>query len=255
MAFNAFKQEVERVGLDPQPAKSVYVDFHFNEHDEATQAREHRCGLKIEQEVAVMLSCPVGKSDEQEEKFMGEKMKELLGVLSMLEHKSKPTNEAALIMRMKTIHNISYWQRTISSAVMLSISESFDEALLTSYKRKIDYDLLLGPDKTEDEQEKIDQLIRSPLALGGDGIISTAERCHTSFVGGLCMAAELRTHLDAFSEFFDGKERPNSQIHAHLNDALNVIKRQCKVADDAIIHTKHVFKKRSTPEQRLRSEC
>jgi len=55
MAFNAFKQEVERVGLDAQPAKSVYVDFHFNERDEATQARVRRCGLKIKQEVAVML--------------------------------------------------------------------------------------------------------------------------------------------------------------------------------------------------------
>jgi len=58
--------------------------------------------------------------------------------------------------------------------------------LLASYKLKIDYDMPLGPDKTEEEQEEIDQLIRSPLALGGDGIISTAERLHTSFVGGLC---------------------------------------------------------------------
>jgi len=152
-----------------------------------------------------------------------------------------PINEAALIMRMSMIHKISYWQRKVNPAVMPSISESFDEALLARIKRKIDYDMLLGPDlKTEEEQEKIDQLIRSPLALGGDGIISTAERCHTSFVGGLCMAAQLRTHLEAFSEFFDGKEGPNSQIHAHLNDALDAIKRQCKVADDAIIDTKQV---------------
>jgi len=170
----------------------MIASFFLNERDEATQTRVRRCGLKIEQEVAVMLSCPVGKNDEQEEKFMEEKMKELLGFLSMLEHKSMLTNEAALIMRMNTIHKISYWQRTVSPAVMLSISESFDEALLASYKRKIDYDMLLGPDKTEEEQEKIDQLIRSPLALGGDGIISTAERCHTSFVSGICMAAQLR---------------------------------------------------------------
>jgi len=115
-----------------------------------------RCGEKFEQEVAVMLSCPVGKSDEPEEKFMEENMKELLGVLSMLEHKSMPINEAALIMGISTIHKISYWQRSVSPEVMLNISESFYEALLASYKRKIDYDMLLGPDKTEDEQEPLD---------------------------------------------------------------------------------------------------
>jgi len=58
------------------------------------------------------------------------------------------------------------------------------------------------------------------------------------------VAAQLRTHLEAFGEFFDGKEISNSQIHAHLNEALDVIERQCKVADDALIHTKQAFKKR-----------
>jgi len=46
MAFNAFKQEVKRVDLDAQPAKSAYVDFHFNKRDEAAHRQECAAAAK-----------------------------------------------------------------------------------------------------------------------------------------------------------------------------------------------------------------
>jgi len=58
------------------------------------------------------------------------------------------------------------------------------------------------------------------------------------------MAAQLPTHLHGFDQYFDGKERPESAIHCHLNKALKEVEKQCSVAKEAIINAKIQRKKK-----------
>jgi len=127
-----------------------------------------------------------------------------------------PINEAALIMRVSTIMRIAYWQWTVNPEIMIDVSAEFDCRVPACYEKKLDLESLITA-TTGRQKSDVIELIRAPLALGGDGIKETTETCWANYIGGVSMATQLPTHLHGFDQYFDGKERPELAIHCHLN--------------------------------------
>jgi len=87
-AFRAFRANVAKIGLKVQPLKSLFVDFHLKTREKARRQciRENvgRCKLRLEENLIIVLGCPVGANNEVEREFMMQKLKELLAVVGML---------------------------------------------------------------------------------------------------------------------------------------------------------------------------
>ena len=233
-ALIAFKVAASGIELEVQPMKCQLIDFHHGSRSVEIKQSLADLNIKVKQTCAIVLNCPIGTSANNEFEFMKSKLASQLSILDVLQNEDISIHQASTILRVSTIHKLDYWMRTVDPGTMRNIASTFDVEVMKCYRNKLAMDHLVKAKDTKypEFEKNFTKLIRTPISLGGDGMLEATKRVNSCFIGGIAIAISTNTVANAFRNYNEATDNPNSTMQA-ISTALSEIRKQCTLPEAA----------------------